>query len=220
VRKNKKNKIRLVLCFALSLVMFFSLLQVESTILKKQEKQWVYVAKTDIIQGMVITKENEEIYFERQEAPRDFVTDNAVKSIEELVDRIAGISMRKNQIIQKDYLIQKNSVLSKMKNPIEIGIKMENIAQAVGGLLREGDVIDVSVVNITNNECTKVLSNVYVTKAIAANGAIIPREDCSTSALSINLIIDQSQEGYLNEQLALGTVRTSKIDVLHGQNVS
>lgn len=214
MRIRKKNKLRLVFCFVLSLVMFFSLIQLESSILKKQEKKVVYVAKENICKGVVITKENETAYFEKKTVPKSLVAENTADDIQKLEETIVTMPIHKNQIIQKDFFISKNSILSKIKNPIEVSIKIEHISQGVGGILREWDVVDISVVNITSNECTKVLDGAYVTKAIAANGSLIPREDISTSALTINLLIDQSQENDLNEKLASGSIRISKIDLL------
>ena len=99
--------------------------------------------------------------------------------------------------------------MNEIENPVEISIKVSNLSQIVGGILRTGDMIDISIINATTNKNMVVLENVYVTKTMTGEGERVGQKD-EAGVYAENVIIDKENEKILNDHLNLGTVRLCK----------
>ena len=79
----------------------------------------------------------------------------------------------------------------------------------VGGILRSGDIIDISIIDNNTNESMIVLEDIYVDKAISSDGLQIDRSS-DLSALTINILVSKDDSEKLNSYLNKGTLRISK----------
>lgn len=211
MKKGKDKKFgNIVISLIVSIALFVTLIMIESNITSPNGTATVVRAISDIQKGTVIDNSNKSNYFVVDEVDGKYNFDTAIRNLDELSNMIIDREVRKGEIISSERLMSKDSLLSKIENPVETSIRASDISQIVGGIIRKGDIIDISIINSTTNEVESVLKNVYVEKAISSEGREIGRnEDISTTVL--NIIVSEEDEKKLNEKLNLGTIRISKI---------
>ncbi|MBS6502460.1 SAF domain-containing protein [Clostridium tertium] len=207
----KGNKKSIFISFILALGAFIGLLFVEESVLKPNGTVNGFVAKVDIDKGMLITESNISNYFtEKNNIDGSLEVTGAVKTKEELINKITNQNINKGEVVSINSFVAKDDILAKIENPVETSFNVSDISQVVGGILREGDLIDISIVDNNSKESTKILKNVYVDKAISSDGKEIDRTS-DLSALTINIILSESEEKILNDSINKGTIRVSKI---------
>lgn len=207
----KGNKKSIFISFILALGAFIGLLFVEESVLKPNGTVNGFVAKVDIDKGMLITESNISNYFtEKNNIDGSLEVTGAVKTKEELINNITNQNINKGEVVSINSFVAKDDILAKIENPVETSFNVSDISQVVGGILREGDLIDISIVDNNSKESTKILKNVYVDKAISSDGKEIDRTS-DLSALTINIILSESEEKILNDSINKGTIRVSKI---------
>ncbi|MFQ9249262.1 MAG: SAF domain-containing protein [Clostridium paraputrificum] len=207
----KKNFGKVVISLIIAIILFVALLFIESKVIAPNGTTNVVIATSDIDKGVVITSENVNTYFkEKENVDGELEVSNSIKSLDELIDTKVNSNINKGEVVSQNDVLDKESILADIQEPIEVSLKVEDISQMVGGTVREGDMIDISVVDEISLENKAVLSNVYVNKAFGADGAEISRDN-TTSVLVVNVIISKEDEAILNSSLETGVVRISKI---------
>lgn len=207
----KKNFGKVVISLIIAIILFVALLFIESKVIAPNGTTNVVIATSDIDKGVVITSENVNTYFkEKENVDGELEVSNSIKSLDELIDTKVNSNINKGEVVSQNDVLDKESILADIQDPIEVSLKVEDISQMVGGTVREGDMIDISVVDEISLENKAVLSNVYVNKAFGADGVEILRDN-STSVLVVNIIISKEDEAILNSSLETGVVRISKI---------
>jgi hypothetical protein len=209
--KIKKNFGRIIISLIVSIVAFIGLLVVQQTILTPNGTSKVYIATENIEKGTIMTTENVDKLFKEKNVDGELKVTNAITSKKVLVDKIANKDVEKGAVISSNTFTHKDDILAKIKTPVEVSIKVDDISQAVGGILRAGDIINISVVNLITKENEKIFENTYVNKVFSKEGKEIKREDIS-SVVTINLIISKEDEAKLNKAIELGVLRISKVD--------
>ena len=207
-KKSKFSHIAISLIGAI--ILFCTLLGVEAKILAPNGKAKVLIAKSDIDENTVITSKNIDKLFKEKEVDGELEVTKSVKDKKDLINTVTTKEINKNEVISKNSFIDKDNLLAKIENPVETSIKVSDLSQVVGGILREGDIIDISVINSTSGESKVVLENVYVDKAIASDGTEIDREKNAVATV-LNIIISKEEEEILNTEIDKGTVRIRKI---------
>ncbi len=209
--KSKKIKITLI-NLILIIVLFVGMLLVEKNILKPNGSFNGLIAINDVAKGTLITEQNiNSLFKEKDDIDGELQVNGVAKTKEELLNLIANENLNKGEIISMDSFITKNSILKDIKDPVETSFNVTDISQVVGGTLRKGDLIDISVIDNNTNESTEVLKNVYVEKAISSDGKEIDRSS-DLSAITINIIVSKTDEAKLNNHISKGGIRVSKID--------
>lgn len=207
----KKNFGKVVISLIIAIILFVALLFIESKVIAPNGTTNVVIATSDVDKGVVITSENVNTYFkEKENVDGELEVSNSIKSLDELIDTKVNSNINKGEVVSQNDVLDKESILADIQEPIEVSLKVEDISQMVGGTVREGDMIDISVVDEISLENKAVLSNVYVNKAFGADGAEISRDN-TTSVLVVNVIISKEDEAILNSSLETGVVRISKI---------
>lgn len=187
------------------MVVFFGLLLIESSILTPNGSEKVYIALSDIEKGVEINDGNINTYFKEKNVDGELAVTNYISNREELLNMIVNQPINEGEVISANSFTSKDDVLSSIENKVETSFKVSDISQVVGGILRQGDMIDISIINATTNEVENVLNNVYVTKAIATDGQEIERGE-DRSAMIINIIVSEEDERRLNSKISLGTM--------------
>lgn len=208
--KGEKKFGKIAISLIVSIILFVGLLLLEKNILTPNGTVNVVVAKTDIKEGTYITESNTEEYFALKEVDGSLDFESSIKNIEDLNGKVIQIPIKKGEIVSNLRYTSKDDILNGIENKVETSVKVDDISQVVGGVLREGDMINIAVVNSTTMENKTILENVYVSKAFSSDGAEVDRYS-DTSALVINIIVSSSDEAKLNQALELGTIRVSKI---------
>lgn len=137
--------------------------------------------------------------------------------MEKLIGKRTSIELYANDVITTAQFSDINEKLHEISDPVETSINATDLSQLVGGILREGDTIDISVIG-DEGQLVYELRDVYVTKAFDSSGQIIDENlneagDGTTSnenAMIINVIIEKSDEALLDQQLSNGVVRIAK----------
>jgi hypothetical protein len=209
--KIKKNFGRVIISFIVSIVAFIGLLVVQQTILAPNGTSKVYIATEKIEKRTIITNENIEELFKEKYVDGELKVTNAVTSKKDLVDKIANTVIEKGAVISNNAFTHKDDILAKIKTPVEVSIKVDDISQAVGGTLRAGDMINLSVVNMITKENEKIFESAYINKVFSKEGKEIKREDVNP-VVTINLIISREDEAKFNKAIELGVLRISKVE--------
>jgi len=215
IKKGKGNMDlkRMAVSFLVAAVLFVSLMSLEKSILNKKKTTAAVKAAAEIKEDMVITEENVKEMFEDTTIPGGLAVDGTIVSMDQLIGQITTKDIKTNEIVYEDAVIPKEDVLSDIEEPIEASILVNDISQVVGGILREGDLVSIAVVDDSTGTNEEIFDRVYVTKALNSSGKETAKGDSETSAVVLNLIIDKKDEARLNEKISLGRVRVSK---LHG----
>ena len=208
--KGEKKFGKIAISLIISIILFVGLLVLESNITSPNGKVEVVKAVNNIKEGTVIDENNKDSLFEVVTVDGSLDFETALRNTDELVGGIIDTEIKKGEIISSERLIDKDSVLGKIENPVETSVRVTDISQVVGGILREGDIIDISVVNSTTTENEKVLEGVYVSKAFSSDGTEVDRNS-EMSVLTVNVIVSPEDEAKLNQAIELGTIRVSTI---------
>lgn len=209
-KRNKNIVISLVLAIAIWALMLF----VASNIINESEHVTVYRAKIDMIKGTKITSDNMNDMVESVNISVDLIPDGYITDASELVNVFTNREYSARDIITTSGINTERSMTEYIENPIEVSVATNSLDAAVGGILREGDYVNIySVVNNTNAGvgAQMIIGNGYVTKALNSNGAEIDRSDTVSTATIVNLIIPMAIEKQFTAELLSGTVRLSLI---------
>ena len=207
--KNIKPK-SLIISACVAIVVFIALLFVEKSLLKPNGTVEGFVAVSDIDKGMVITEENiSKLFTEKNNIDGALEVTGAVKTKDELINKVAKENINKGEVVSNNSFISKDDKFKDIDDLVEVSFNVSDISQVVGGILRTGDIIDISIIDNNTSESLSVLEDVYVDKAISSDGLQIDRSS-DLSALTINILVSKDDSEKLNSYLNKGTLRISK----------
>ena len=207
--KNIKPK-SLIISACVAIVVFIALLFVEKSLLKPNGTVEGFVAVSDIDKGMVITEENiSKLFTEKNNIDGALEVTGAVKTKDELINKVAKENINKGEVVSNNSFISKDDKFKDIDDLVEVSFNVSDISQVVGGILRSGDIIDISIIDNNTSESLSVLEDVYVDKAISSDGLQIDRSS-DLSALTINILVSKDDSEKLNSYLNKGTLRISK----------
>lgn len=207
--KNKKNLGRILLSLIVSVVIYIGLLVIQQNVLQPNGTSKVYLANEDITKGTIITDENISQLFKEKKVDSDLKVTNSITDKKELMNKIINEDIEKGQVVSNNNLLNKASLLASIKDSVEVSVKVSDLSQAVGGTIREGDIINISEINNATKQNEKVLEKVYVNRVFSNEGKKIEKQD-KTSAVTINMIIAKEDEEKLNNAIGRGAIRISK----------
>lgn len=167
----------------------------------------IVVARKDIVAGTIIDENNVSDIFMISKSKED--TDSVDASdLSLLYGKIIAKNIKSDSIISDDMLLDKYGPISDITDPVTIGIRADDAASFVSGTVRQGDIINVSVIDNTTKKCETILKNVYVTGAYLDDGTIAEDTGCATI---LNILVDSSMESFVNEKIGNGLVRISRM---------
>lgn len=207
--KNIKPK-SLIISACVAIVVFIALLFIEKSLLKPNGTVEGFVAVSDIDKGTVITEENiSKLFTEKNNIDGALEVSGAVKTKDDLINKIAKENINKGEVVSNNSFISKDDKFKDIDDLVEVSFNVSDISQVVGGILRSGDIIDISIIDNNTNESMIVLEDIYVDKAISSDGLQIDRSS-DLSALTINILVSKDDSEKLNSYLNKGTLRISK----------
>ncbi|MDB2085219.1 SAF domain-containing protein [Clostridium paraputrificum] len=207
--KNIKPK-SLIISACVAIVVFIALLFVEKSLLKPNGTVEGFVAVSDIDKGTVITEENiSKLFTEKNNIDGALEVTGAVKTKDDLINKVAKENINKGEVVSNNSFISKDDRFKDIDDLVEVSFNVSDISQVVGGILRSGDIIDISIIDNNTNESMIVLEDIYVDKAISSDGLQIDRSS-DLSALTINILVSKDDSEKLNSYLNKGTLRISK----------
>lgn len=209
--KFKKNKIlQLFLSFLGAVVIFIGVLYMQKQLLAPNGMSQIIVAKTDIKENQLITDKNYNEFFEYIDRDSLLISKNTVTSEDDIINHVVKDVVIKGNGISKENLLDKDSLLLKLDNPVEFTLMASDIGQVVGGLVREGDIINIGVVNETTKEYEEAKSYAYVDKTLRSDGTLIDRAEEGT-AVAINIIASKDDKAVIESKIATGKLVISRV---------
>lgn len=208
----KRKLINLSISIALTGACFFGLVIIQSKINSPNGVTDVIVARDNIERGTVITRDNlNSLFEEKSKVDNGVVPETSIKNKNSLIGMIAENDICKNEIVNENKVKSKGKTLIDVLIPREVTIDLESIGCSVGGILREGDLVDIVLSDNELKESTEVLSNVYINSALTSDGTKVGRGQSNPTTL-INVIVDQHNVEKLSTAMQKGTIRVSKVN--------
>lgn len=194
-----------VTAFIAALIIFALLLYTEKKVIASEEKISVCVATCEIPDGTEINILNYKEYFSMHDIYISAVPDGALTSIEALYDKTAEYSITEGTVITDGMFRMSNIGSRGMNNPVLVGFKVEDIYQAVGGILRSGDYVHIYVVD-EDGEAVLRWRNVCIEYAFDNSGNILARTDAG-KAMRFDAFFEMRDVKEFYEYLDSGKIR-------------
>ena len=209
-----KNRIwngSILAAFVAAMAVFIFLLQTEKKVLTEYEKEQVCVVTAAIPRGEKITAENAEQYITVMEIDKRTVPENALKSTEAAIGRIAAYDAEQGMVLTAGML---RELSEQMQEPVIAGFRAEDLYQVVGGVLRAGDRIHIYCVEQKEEEQNGNLlwENMFVQQVFDRNGAAIGGDDGTTPAQRVNIYMEKERVADFYAALAQGSLRVVKAE--------
>jgi hypothetical protein len=211
--KKEKSLTRLVVCLLIAIFSFVALMGVQSYILRNKQTTPIVVCSVDEIpMNTVLTKENIAKYFTVIERDSFQTTKKNYSSLSDIPEGILADDMCKNQELLKTNIRDNKEVLGYLDGSevMEMSIKVADIGDVVGGMLRGGDLVNISYVDSKTNESTLLYSKVYVKQALNSSGETVSRNNTSASATTIILLVNPAMEEEIYAAISNGDVKLSR----------
>jgi len=200
--KTKRSFSITIISLILAIAMFAALVYSEKRILSSYDKSNVVVAKTDIDKYQNITEKNKKQYFEVKQFYLQELPEKYYKSLKEVPTGLADKKMYANEIITDLSVKSSESFVTGIEDPVMTSLNCASISDAVGGILRRGDKVTVSLIDRSG---TTVLSlkDVYIYEAMTADGKKITSKNSGEAiAVLYNIILSSKDEQLLASKLA------------------
>ena len=212
----------------------------QSYLLEDVAYQKTVVAKKDINRNTIITKDNVGEYFAIKEVNIMDVTEGALDDISKLIEKKTIVPLYSGEVATLKDFENISVYTSGFENPVEVSIEISNIANANGGKIRAGDVVNITMMftkeqlGLTNSASSVVvkdengnaeqqsyrysshsqyvMKNLYVKRVLDSSGVEIKNDDSKSSASILIFEIEADEEIELNNALTnCSTLRVSKV---------
>jgi len=222
-KKSSNHKAKILLfCLLGVMVLYAALVAVQSAAVNDHKNYEVaaYISSGNILKDTKITEQNvsellRAVTRDSRTIPEDYITDPML-----LVGQYAKKDIEHMEIICVSgfqLLIMSEGI----ENPVEVSFCVNNYDQVVGGILREGDRINLYVVrkekSVSMSEeiiSESIIKNTYITKSFTNTGMEVRREDkdnSNTPTTVFNVYIPMDKEESFHKAVIEGTLRVSKI---------
>lgn len=200
-RFEAKSITRVVVSLFVAVAAFIGATYYESYLLSDKNVTSVVVATADIKKGMLIDETNVNEYFKMKEVNSSLVSKDTLQSLDDITGK-TSVDITKGEIITSQRLIDISKERDRFKDPVIITYAVTEPSYAVGGSLREGDIVDIMEV-ITDEETGKTTSQVliedaYILTAWDNSGNVISRDDTAASAMSFAVYVEREEEENFN----------------------
>ena len=192
-----KSITRIVVSLFIAIVAFVGATYYESYLLSDKNVTTVVVAAADVKAGTLIDKTNVDTYFKTKEVNASLATKSTIKDIKDVTGKTI-VDITKDEIITTQRFADTRSNRDKFKNPVMITYRVSDPVYAVGGSVREGDIIDIlettSSEDGSNVESTVLVKGAYVLKAMDVDGNVIDRDNTDASAVAFTFYVERDEE--------------------------
>lgn len=236
-KENKKERSSLLIfmvCLVAAMITYTGALLLQRNILEqaKEPVTEVYTAVKDMERNTFLDDGNFDSYFKLEGRPNSSLPENHItaKDRSVLIGTYAARDYAAKDIVTTKGFSAAVSVKNEIEAPIEISFGVPDLAQAVGGTIRQGDRINIYAVREVPGEtgdtslsteqreksyqCMEIYTNAFVTGAYTAAGDAIaadadPETDAPTTVISV--LIPMAAEQEFDLALESGTIRVSRV---------
>lgn len=214
-KKEKGNGVGIVIALFLAALVFVCLVIFSNSIVKSGDKTSVVIAKTNIPENTVITKDNASNYFITATVNEALAYSGVFKSVDKLFangDIYVTERLSEHEIVAADMITGSNALIASFTDPVSMGIKVSSFENASGGILRRGDTVDVCALDDKGKEMS---IRVYILQAFTSNGEPVAANDNSSIAAAFNILIER--EDYVTVADIIGS--NSSFDLIKVNDV-
>lgn len=192
---------------------------IEKTIINADDTKTIYIAAVDIQKDTDVTNDNAGSLFKAEKRAVTSLPKGAITDLNELIGLITDRNIQAGEIMTVNSFSSVDARTTGIKNPIEVSFNAANISQVVGGVLREGDYVNIwSVKTVRDNgiiesKAEEICKFAYVTRAFTSTGTEVGRgtDNSDDATVVINIIISADDEAEFNKAIVDGTIRVSRV---------
>lgn len=139
---------------------------------------------------------------------------NSVPVTQNIDNKYALRKLYKNEQLTENN-VSSISAAPKITNPVTYCLKFSDIGDTVGGTLREGDRVNIIYTekdNLNNIIGTDyILKNVYIKSVLDSTGIEIKKDNTTTAAMALNLLLSDTDAKKLDNAINKGKVKAVKV---------
>lgn len=205
--KNNRNLFGLVLSVLVAVSVFVGLVSYQTSVLSNYEKVSRVVAIKDMPDGIRITAQNVNDYFQMDEIEATHDVTKPVEAVEDLIGYVSASEIAKGQTASYVNFTNESELLSWIKDPVHISFTVSKAGDALGGTIRAGNIIDVNV--SSKDEVILAGESLYVTAVYDTNYALLTEND-TNPALTIEVVIDAAEAADFVSAISSGSIYVSR----------
>lgn len=203
----------IIVILIIAVAVFAVLLTIEKHEVEKYERISFLVAVNDVPAGTKLTDKNVREYFETRKCDVSLKNQYAVKNYEDLDGTYVKNTIYANTIIYEYQFSNADFTNENVTDRVKVSFTA-NLADALIGTLRMGDIVTLYVVNSQTAEIRELLNYpVIIEEAFDTSGVLIKAGDETTLATNYTITIDKSDEAAFYEKLSTGNVKIVKVEV-------
>lgn len=208
-----KSLTKALVAILVAIIGWTGLTFVESYILTDKNVTSVVIASADIPQGTIITKDNAENYFKKENVNSDLVTKSTVTDIKSIEGKFLT-NVAAGEIVTSDRYYETKDTRD-LKNPVSLTFAAGSAENSVNGTIRGGDNVDIYTSVTTNDVVTYQLAreNVYIENAYDSSYAKIDSADQATVASTFLVKLDEDDAANFKNAISQGDLLMVKKDI-------
>ena len=213
MNKNKNVWIG-VISLGLALLLFAVLLMIQQSMRKEPASEWVVCAKVEIPEKMVLTEENISSYVEKQKIPIMWLPEGYISSEEQLYGMLAEAEISKGSILSSSVFTVYDEYYEGYQELSWISVPIKELYEGVAGRLRQGDYIDIYLIQGEDKQysCEILQEHVPIAAAYTNQGAAIKTDNKEGLCQLIVIPIEKEYTAQFYEKLAQGNIRIAKYE--------
>ena len=190
-KKNKESRYGLLVAALITAASVFAIMTYfQRQALSDFEKKEIYVAVSDIPDGVVITEENASMYIAVKSVDAGCIPETALSDYRILSGLSPVFDIAEGTLLTTGMFTDSDDVLAEMTDPVLAGFKTDELSRAVSGVLRAGDRIDIYSADPETGEGIQLCSNVYVECGYDSSGNAAVGDD---TAVMFNVYLESDE---------------------------
>ena len=213
MNKNKKIWIG-VISLGLALLLFGVLIMIQQSMMEEPPSKWVICAKANIPENMVLTEENISLYVVKQDIPVMWLPEGYLTSIEQLYGMISEAEIAKGSILCSSVFNDYEQYYEGYQELSWVSVPIRELYEGVAGSLRQGDYIDIYLIQESDKQysCEMLQERVPIAAAYTNQGAAIKADNKEGLCQLIVIPIEKEYAARFYEKLAQGNIRIAKYE--------
>lgn len=206
----KKRIYKIVVSFLIAGLLFAGMLLFEES--KKPEivMKTVVVANQDIAEGVRLTEQNIDNYLTEMSVDEKMCCGDNLTDSKALLGKKTKVTLKKDSVLQNGWFLNADSVKEKMKEPVTVTVRSEDLSEVVGGSLRSGDFIDLNFLQEETGTASLIFRGVLVEKVYDSSGKEVEKGEEDRAASMLTLLLEEDDVEELCELMAAGRFRMAK----------